>query len=80
MVRYLFIFIFFFSCSKQTQILHSIYGQAQGTFYNVKYFSQEKIVTKNHIDSILLILDHSLSSYIDSSSISKINSNTSRST
>ncbi len=74
-VRFLSICILFFSCLSKNTTLHSIYGNAQGTFYSVQYFSNQKSIFKSDLDSLLLDLDLSLSSYIDSSSISRINNN-----
>ena len=74
-VRYTFCFIFLLSCLNHKTTLHSIYGKTQGTFYSVKYFSSQKIVSKANIDSVLLEIDSSLSSYVDSSNISRVNNN-----
>lgn len=74
-VRYICCFIFLISCSGYNTTFHSIYGRTQGTFYSVKYFSNNKNISKENIDSVLLDLDLSLSSYIDSSNISRVNNN-----
>ena len=74
-VRYISCFIFLLSCSNDNTKLYSIYGKTQGTFYSVKYFSSQKVVSKANIDSVLLDIDLSLSSYIDFSTISRINNN-----
>ena len=75
-VRFTLFCILLISCSNNNTSLYSIYGKAQGTFYSVKYFSTEKFISKNDLDSVLLAIDLSLSSYIDSSVISRINNNT----
>jgi len=75
-VRFLFFCILIFSCSSNNTILHAIYGNTQGTFYSVKYFADQKFISKSDLDSVLVDLDLSLSAYIDSSSISRINNNT----
>lgn len=74
-VRYICCFIFLISCSSYNTTLHSLYGTTQGTFYSVKYFSNKKVISKENIDSILSKIDISLSSYIDSSNISRVNNN-----
>lgn len=75
-VRYIiFCVIIFSSCVNYKTTLYSIYGNTQGTFYSIKYLSSQKILSKANIDSVLLDLDLSLSSYIDSSNISRINNN-----
>lgn len=51
----------------------SIHGQTMGTTYTVKYLPIESIIEKEIIDSILVRLNQALSTYIDSSTISKIN-------
>ena len=74
-VRLIFILIFFlFSCQNSHQ-LNTIIGSAQGTFYSIKYFSKNKIVTKLQIDSLLSKIDLSLSSYKPESLISRVNRN-----
>ena len=52
-----------------------INGQAQGTTYAVSYFATDSVVTKSQIDSILNVIDLSMSLYDDNSTISKFNSN-----
>ena len=49
-------------------------GSTFGTFYNIKFFSNdENIINKKEIDSIFSMFDNSLSTYIDNSTISKVN-------
>ena len=49
-------------------------GSTFGTFYNIKFFSHdENIINKTEIDSIFSMFDNSLSTYIDASTISKVN-------
>ena len=74
-VKCIFCLVFLLSCSSRNTTLYSIYGTAQGTFYSVKYLSSKKVISKSNIDSVLLDLDFSLSSYIDSSTISRVNNN-----
>jgi len=53
---------------------YTIRGQAQGTTYEVKYFADEEIVTKEDIDSIFSVIDASMSLYKPNSLISSFNS------
>ena len=66
--------IFFFSCtSSDNTILVANYGQAQGSYYHIKYMSEMGENLHSQIDSILLRVDSSLSIYKDYSLISKLN-------
>lgn len=51
---------------------HIITGQGQGTTYTLKYFS-DKEINKKSIDSILSVIDLSMSLYKDSSLINRFN-------
>ena len=79
-VRLFFLFLFF-SCSSHKKSssfekkVFNIVGYTQGTTYNIKYFFNNEKIKKNEIDSLLDIIDYSMSSYIDSSNISQINNN-----
>lgn len=53
----------------------SIFGSTQGTTYTIKYHSEHNVIAKKSIDSLLNIIDQSMSTYIDSSIISKLNNN-----
>ncbi len=69
----LFLFsIYFFSCGDQSKE-QVFYGEAQGTTYTIKLYSKYKNNFKNGIDSILKEIDRSLSLYIDSSTIFRVN-------
>jgi FAD:protein FMN transferase len=66
--------IFFFSCSSSDNtILVTNSGEAQGSYYHIKYMSANGDNYKLQIDSILLEVDSSLSIYKDYSLISKLN-------
>jgi thiamine biosynthesis lipoprotein len=58
--------------SQQKQIF-TIEGTTMGTTYKISYVAGEEEVIKADIDSLLNLFNLSLSTYIDSSSISKIN-------
>jgi len=65
--------LFFFLPLKQDIRVFHLSGQAQGTTWNVTYFSDDTVVTKNEIDSILISIDSSLSIYKPYSLITKFN-------
>ena len=75
LVLVLVLVLLLFSCTRKENSIFLIEGKTQGTFYTIKYFSSSKKINKNNIDSVLTILDMSMSSYIDSSNISRINDN-----
>ncbi|WP_225870958.1 FAD:protein FMN transferase [Pedobacter frigiditerrae] len=50
-----------------------ITGFAQGTTYSINYFADDSLVTRNQIDSILNVIDLSMSLYKPNSTISKFN-------
>jgi thiamine biosynthesis lipoprotein len=50
-----------------------INGLAQGTTYAVSYFAEDSVVTKKQIDSILNVIDLSMSLYNPKSTINKFN-------
>ena len=66
--------VFFFACSSSDNtILVTNSGEAQGSYYHIKYMSANGDNYKSKIDSILLEIDSSLSIYKDYSLISKLN-------
>ena len=70
-----FIVFLLFSCGNESnnEILVINSGKAQGTFYHIKYLIEDAENLQNQIDSVLLSVDNSLSTYIPNSLISKIN-------
>ena len=52
--------------------VYYIRGEAQGTTYGITYIAQ-KPIEKTAVDSILKVIDLSMSTYIDNSLITKIN-------
>ena len=72
-IPYLFI-AFLFACSSSNTILVTNSGEAQGSYYHIKYMSVNGKNYKSQIDSILLEIDSSLSIYKNYSLISKLNS------
>lgn len=68
--------IFFISCKdKQEDSLIKITGEAQGTTYSIAYLSSDGINYKKSVDSLLRVIDTSLSTWVSSSIISRINNN-----
>lgn len=62
------------SCSSKPNIeeINNV-GYAQGTTFNIKYLSDPKLDFKGEIDSLFLLIDNSLSTYVTSSLISEVN-------
>ena len=54
-----------------------INGYAQGTSYSITYYAKNGSVKKTNIDSILLLIDQSMSLYKPNSTINKFNESTS---
>ena len=54
---------------------YKISGQAQGTTYSASYFATDSLVTKSQIDSILNVIDLSMSLYRPNSTINQFNAN-----
>ena len=74
MKKILILFVLFAACSKHEIVI--IDGQALGTYYRIKYLDlgHDKENFQKGIDSILKVINSSMSTYIVSSDISKINS------
>ena len=70
----IFIFFGYSSCSDSNISLVVNSGQTQGTYYHIKYLSEDGTDYHSQIDSILLEVDSSLSIYKQFSLISKLNS------
>lgn len=71
----LFVVFFLFSCNEQTKYnLYSISGNALGTKFNILYTSTSPLKgLTNLTDSVFVEINNSLSTYIETSDISKIN-------
>lgn len=65
--------LFFLLHEKKELREYSIHGYAQGTDYTVKYFAVDSIVTKRTVDSILSVIDSSMSLYKPYSAICRFN-------
>ncbi|WP_026935391.1 FAD:protein FMN transferase [Christiangramia echinicola] len=63
-----------FSCEKGNEIeSHTYQGEALGTTYMVRYFSDDKLEFERSLDSIMDEINSSMSTYITKSDISRIN-------
>lgn len=51
----------------------NIHGYAQGTDYSIKYFATDSLVTKSSVDSILAVIDASMSLYKPNTLINRFN-------
>lgn len=68
------VFLFFlFSCNQNPKT--TLQGIAFGTSYSVQYFSEDQIDYSIQLDSIFDLINNSMSTYIDTSIISRINNN-----
>ena len=68
------IFLFFiFSCNQNPKT--TLKGIAFGTSYSVQYFSEDQIDYSIQLDSIFDLINNSMSTYIDTSIISRVNNN-----
>lgn len=67
------ILVLLISCSSYEDKMHIIKGEAQGSTYGIKYISKSNENLKPAIDSILEVIDLSMSTYRSESIISKIN-------
>ncbi len=52
-----------------------LHGRAQGTTYAIQYYANQNLVRKQEVDSVLAVIDRSMSLYQDSSLISRFNQN-----
>ncbi|MFN2438846.1 MAG: FAD:protein FMN transferase [Chitinophagaceae bacterium] len=68
-------FLLFINCNQEANQTIKISGEAQGTTYQITYLSYDKSDYKTEIDSVLKDIDLSLSTYVPSSIISRINKN-----
>lgn len=74
----LFVALTFSSCTEEKhnhfpQLRYEIHGSAQGTTYNIVYFTEDREIHKNRVDSILDEIDLAASVWVDSSLISYFN-------
>lgn len=78
MKYYFYLIVSFFiiiSCQSNKETIYIIHGEAQGSTYAITYIDTKETIVKREIDSILEVIDLSMSTYRDDSIISKINAN-----
>ncbi|WP_198008504.1 FAD:protein FMN transferase [Flavobacterium sp. ACAM 123] len=63
------------SCASPKKEIIKLEGNAQGTSYHITYLSDDGILYKKEIDSLLHDIDGSMSTWIPNSIISRINNN-----
>ena len=62
------------SCGKQSDFVKNMSsGGALGTMYHITYISDKQLDYQPEIDSVFAAINHSMSTYIPDSDISKIN-------
>ncbi|WP_396637095.1 FAD:protein FMN transferase [Maribacter sp. R77961] len=66
--------VLFFSCTNKEIVKNQVIGEALGTSYNIIYLADRQIDYKSEIDSVFSVVNQSLSTYIPTSDISRINS------
>lgn len=62
------------ACATEPKELKHYSGEALGTFYDVKFFSDDEFAVERGIDSVFKVVNKSMSNYQDDSDIAKINS------
>jgi FAD:protein FMN transferase len=73
-ICYLLVLIFFSCSSSDSNILVVNSGEAQGSYYHIKYMSNNGLDYHSDIDSLLMEVDSSLSIYKRYSLVSRLNS------
>lgn len=63
----------FWSFQDSKQVHFTFNGRAQGTTYSISYYHENEKINQGQIDSILLVIDNSMSLYKPNSLISTIN-------
>lgn len=69
------IILLFTNCNPEGENLVKIAGEAQGTTWHISYLSATNVIITEGVDSIFNRIDFSLSTYVPSSIISRINKN-----
>ena len=70
----LLLIFWFVSCGKQSEFVKNMSsGGALGTIYHITYISDRQLDYQPEIDSVFAAINHSMSTYIPDSDISKIN-------
>ena len=69
----LFVIAFLSSCTDLQRDYQEIQGNAQGTYYSIKYLADKELVSKAEIDLLFDKIDSSLSTYKEYSLINQLN-------
>lgn len=64
---------FLFSCQEKHVVLNYFEGEAFGTTYHIQLYSNSEVDFKKGIDSVITAINNSVSTYISTSDISRIN-------
>ncbi len=67
------VLLLFIFCEKKEAEPLFLQGDAFGTTYNIKFYSEKNIDFKKGLDSVIDVVNHSVSTYIPDSDISKVN-------
>lgn len=67
------VLLLFVFCEKKESNTHFLQGEAFGTTYNIQFYSEEIIDFNKGLDSVIQAVNHSVSTYIPESDISKVN-------
>ncbi|WP_421803422.1 FAD:protein FMN transferase [Flagellimonas sp.] len=65
--------VLFLSCAPKEHIKNQTWGNALGTTYSIIYIADEELDYQQEIDSVFQVLNQSMSTYIPTSDISRIN-------
>ena len=72
-IFWLYFLVFAFSCQKSRVIKQVFQGEAFGTTYTIQVYSEKNLKLEKGIDSVIYVVDKSVSIYMPNSDISKIN-------
>ncbi|QQX76970.1 MULTISPECIES: FAD:protein FMN transferase [Aequorivita] len=67
------VLLLFIFCEKRENTNYLLQGEAFGTTYNIQLYSERDVDFKKGLDSVIDAVNHSVSTYIPQSDISKIN-------
>src|SRR5690606_2960509 len=65
--------LLFIFCEKKEATHRFLQGEAFGTTYNIQFYSENGINFQKGLDSVIAAVNHSVSTYIQDSDISKVN-------
>ena len=65
--------VLFLGCTPKENVKNQTWGNALGTTYSIIYIADQELDYQQEIDSVFQVLNQSMSTYIPSSDISKIN-------